>query len=184
MKKNLLKILNAPWYFLPFAAYPVLALLSYNISQVRYTAGIRPLIISVAAAVLLFLLFRLIYKDWHRAAFATAVFTVLFLYLWPGFRSNSEEMEVPICPSGWEGSGWSCLSWCWSWAGWHRAHFQGAALTLNIISLGLVVYAVSQVVLAVPDGKQSDKPADPHAPVQTLQYIQRPNPAGYLLYHS
>jgi len=35
MKKNILKVLNAPWYFVPFAAYPVLALLSYNISQVR-----------------------------------------------------------------------------------------------------------------------------------------------------
>jgi len=48
MKKFILKVLNAPWYFIPFAAYPVLALLSHNISQVRYTAGIRPLIISAA----------------------------------------------------------------------------------------------------------------------------------------
>ncbi len=78
MKRNFIRVLNAPWYFIPLAAYPVLALLSYNISQVRYTAGIRPVIVSVAVAALLFLLFRLVYRDWHRAAFATAAFTVLF----------------------------------------------------------------------------------------------------------
>ena len=51
MRKNLLKVLDAPWYFIPFAAYPVLAILAHNISQVRYTAGFRPLAISVAVAV-------------------------------------------------------------------------------------------------------------------------------------
>ena len=95
MKKNILKVLNAPWYFIPFAAYPVLALLSYNISQVRYTAGIRPLIISVMAALLLFLLFRLIYKDWHRAAFATAVFTVLFYTYGQVFDQIQKKWKIP-----------------------------------------------------------------------------------------
>ena len=31
MRKNILKVLKAPWYFIPLAAFPVLALLSYNI---------------------------------------------------------------------------------------------------------------------------------------------------------
>ena len=105
--------MNAPWYFIPFAAYPVLALLSYNISQVRYTAGIRPLIISVAAAALLFLLFRLVYRDWHRAAFATAAFTVLFYTYGHVFDLLQTEMENPFFPPGWEGYGSSSRSWRW-----------------------------------------------------------------------
>jgi hypothetical protein len=168
MKKNLLKVLNAPWYFIPLAAYPVLALLSYNISQVRYIAGIRPLIISVAAAVLLFLLFRLIYKDWHRAAFVTAVFTVMFYTYGQAFDQIQKKWKVSYLPI-WLGVLWLVLLvLALVWAGWHRAHFQGAVLTLNIISLGLMLYVTCLVVAAVPSGKQSDKPADPHALVQTL----------------
>ena len=156
MKKNILKVLNAPWYFVPFAAYPVLALLSYNISQVRYTAGIRSLIISVAVAVLLFLLFRLVYKNWHRAAFATAVFTVLFYTYGQAFDQIQKKWKVSYLPI-WLGLLWLVLLvLALVLAGWGRAHFQGAALTLNIISLGLMIFATSQVGLAVPSGKQSD----------------------------
>ena len=105
MKKRLLRILNAPWYFVPFAAYPVLALLSHNISQVRYTAGIRPLIVSVLAVALLFLLFRLAYKDWHRAAFAAAVFTVLFYTYGQVFDQIQKKWKVPYLPI-WLGALW------------------------------------------------------------------------------
>lgn len=168
MKKYGLKILNSPWYFIPFAAYPVLALLSYNISQVRYTAGIRPLIVSVLAVVLLFLLFRLIYKDLHRAAFATAVFTVLFYTYGQVFDQIQKKWKVPYLPI-WLGALWLVLLvLALVWAGWRRAHFDGAALTLNIISLGLMLYVAYQVVLKIPNGEQSDTPADPHAPVQAL----------------
>ena len=168
MKKNLLLILNVPWYFVFFAAYPVLALLSYNISQVRYTAGIRPLIVSVAGAVLLFLLFRLVYKNWHRAAFATAVLTVFFYTYGQVFDQIQKKWKVSYLPI-WLGVLWLVLLVvALVLAGWGRAHFQDAALTLNIISLGLMIYAASQIVQAVPSGKQSDKPADPQAPVQAL----------------
>ncbi len=168
MKKTILTILNAPWYFVPFAAYPVLALLSYNISQVRFTAGIRPLVISVVVALLLFLLFRLVYRDWHRAAFATAAFTVLFYTYGQVFDQIQKKWKVPNLPI-WLGALWLLLLvLALVWAGWRRSHFQGAALTLNIVSLGLMIYVVVQVVSAVPTGKPSDKPADPHAPLQTL----------------
>ena len=168
MKKNLLRILNAPWYFIPFAVYPVLALLSHNISQVRFTAGIRPLIISVLAAALLFLLFRLIYKDWHRAAFAAAVITVLFYTYGQVFDQIQKKWKVLHLPI-WLGALWLIfLVLALLWAGWRRAHFEGAALTLNIISLGLMLYVAYLVVSAVPSEKQSSQPADPHAPLQTL----------------
>jgi hypothetical protein len=168
MKKNLLKVFNAPWYFITLAAYPVLALLSHNISQVRYTAGIRPMTISVVAALLLFLFFRMIYRDWHRAAFATAAFTVLFYTYGHVFDLLQQKWKIPF--PAWLGGLWLVLTvLALAWAGWTRIHFQNAALTLNIISLALVLVAAAQVVRrSVPAGAQSIKPTDPHAPVQTL----------------
>ncbi len=106
MKKILSRIFNAPWYFITFAAYPVLALLSHNISQVRYTAGIRPLIVSVVAASLLFLLFRLIYRDWHRAAFATAAIFVLFYTYGHVFDLLQEKWKIPL--PAWLGGAVAC----------------------------------------------------------------------------
>ena len=169
MKKNLLKILNAPWYFVPFAAYPVLALLSYNISQVRYTAGIRPLIISVAAAVLLFLLFRLIYKDWHRAAFATAVFTVLFYTYGQVFDQIQKKWKVPNLPI-WLGVLWLVLL-C-PGAGLGRLAPDPLPGRRADVEYHLAwpgdLCGLARWSRQSPADKQSDKPADPHAPVQTL----------------
>ena len=175
MKKNLNKVLYAPWYFITLAGYPVLALLSHNISQVRYTSGIRPLIISVIAASLLFLLFRLIYRDWHRAAFATTVLTVLFYTYGHVFDLLKQKWKIPL--PAWLGGLWLVLTiLALIWAGLPRANFQGAALTLNIVSLGLTLFAASHVAAAIPSGKQSDKPVDPHAPLQTLHVPNGPTP--------
>jgi hypothetical protein len=176
MKTILVKIFNAPWYFITLAAYPVLALLSHNISQVRYTAGIRPLLISVLSASLLFLLLRLIYQNWHRAAFATALFTVLFYTYGHVIDLLKQKWKIPL--PVWLGGLWLVLTVLGlTWAGWPRMRFQGAALTLNIISLGLTLVSAGQVVRrSVPPGAQSNQPADPHAQVQTLHIPEGDTP--------
>ena len=168
MKKRLAKIFHAPWYFVTFAAYPVLALLSHNISQVRYTAGIRPLVVSVAGATVFFLLFRLVYRDWHRAAFATAALTVLF-YTYGHVYDVSIRRKIPSL-AVWLGGLWLVLTvLALIWAGRRRTRFQNAALVLNVVSLGLALFVAGQVVRrSIPSGAQANQPADPHAPVQTL----------------
>jgi hypothetical protein len=169
VKKRLAKIFHAPWYFVPFAAYPVLALLFYNISQVRYTAGIRPLGISVVTATIFFLLFRLAYQDWQRAAFITAVLTVLFYTYGHVYTVIETKREILYLPA-WLGGLWLILlALALIWAGRRRTRVQSAALVLNIVSLGLVLVAAGQVVWeSVPSGTEASEPADPHAPVQTL----------------
>jgi hypothetical protein len=169
MKKNLLKVFNAPWYFVTLVAFPVLALLSYNISQVRYTAGMRPLVISVAAGLLFFLLFRLAYRDWHRAAFATSMLTVLFFTYGHVLDLLQQKRKMPF--PAWVGGLWFIMAIVvLVWVGRHRANFQGAALTLNIVSLCLTLIAVGQVILeSVRESSSADKPADTYAPVQALQ---------------
>jgi hypothetical protein len=166
--KKLRKVFNSPWYFMAFAVYPVLALLSYNISQVRYTAGIRPLTISVVVAALLCLLFRLFYRDWHRAAFASTAVLVLFFTYGHVFDLFQKKWKLPF--PAWLGVLWLVLMiLALVWAGRRRARFQNAALTLNIISLGLTLWTAAQVVnqshLPVT---QTNGPAAPKAPVQAL----------------
>jgi hypothetical protein len=166
--KNLLKAFNTPWYFIPFAAYPVLALLSHNISQVRYTAGMRPLIISVAAASFLILLFRLVYRDWHRAAFATTAILVLFYTYGHVFDLLQRKLKIPL--PAWLGGLWLLLTvLALVWAGRPQIHFQNTALALNIISLGLVLFAAGQVVRqSIPPVAHAKQPVDPNAPIQAL----------------
>jgi hypothetical protein len=168
MKKNLIRIFSAPWYFFTAAAYPVLALLYHNISQVRYTAGIRPLIVSIAAASFLFLLFRLIYRDWHRAAFATALLTVLFFTYGHVFNLLQHKWDIDL--PAWQGGLWLALAiLALIWAGRPRMRFQNAALALNIITLGLTLVATGEVIReSLPSEVHSNQPADPQAPLQTL----------------
>lgn len=176
MKKRLAKFFKAPWYFVIFAAYPVLALLSYNVFEVRYTAGICPLVISVAAAAVFFLFFRLIYRSWHRAAFATAALTVLFFTYGHAYDLISEKWDVPHL-TAWMLGAWLALSaLALAWAGRRKTRFKKAAVGLNIVSLGLVLVALVQVIWWSVPQRIGGGPVDDRAPVQALNV-----PAGQAL---
>jgi hypothetical protein len=168
MKKALLHFLETPWYFLALAVFPVLALLVTNISQVRYTAGIRLVVISVTVALLLFLFFRLVYRDQHRAAFATAVCTILFDIYGHIFDLFQKMLHVRL--PAWLGGVWFVIMIAaLVWVGRCKARFQGAALTLNIVTLGLTLYAAVQVVVgSFPAVASGDRPAAPRAPVKDI----------------
>jgi len=187
MKKALTKIFRAPWYFATLAAYPVLALLSYNISQVRYTAGIRPLGVSVLAAAVLFLLFRILYRDWHRAAFLTAALTVLFYTYGHVYTLVEAKWKIPALPA-WLGGLWlALLAVVLVWVGRTRTRVRNAALVLNIVSLGLALFAAGQVTWqAFPSEIETNAPANPHAPVQELHIPsgQTPPDIYYLIVDS
>lgn len=60
------------------AAYPVLALLSHNIEEVQTKVAWRPLLISIAIAMILFVLLRLVFRSKHSAGLATSVILLLF----------------------------------------------------------------------------------------------------------
>ncbi len=64
-----------------FAAFPVLTLLAHNISEVEIQVAVRPLIISLLSTIIMITLFRLIAKDWHKAALiSTFILILLFSY--------------------------------------------------------------------------------------------------------
>ncbi|HTX90032.1 MAG TPA: hypothetical protein VMC09_02350 [Anaerolineales bacterium] len=134
------KFLRSPWYPFLFASYPVFSLLTQNITQVRETAGIRSFLVSFLGTGILFLAFRLIYRQWHRAAFVAASWVLLFF---------SYGQVYDVIHSFWKYPGltpWILGIWLFLFLGvlflasLSKIHFDSAAFTLNIISLGLIVY--------------------------------------------
>jgi hypothetical protein len=67
-----------PWYLLLLAVFPTLALLGNNISEVNVGASSRALAFSLALAASLFLIFRAIVRDAHRAALAASLSLIIF----------------------------------------------------------------------------------------------------------
>ena len=61
-----------------FAIYPILTLLAFNISEVDFLSGIRPLLVSVLAGGILLLIFWGIFRDWKRAGLLCTIILILF----------------------------------------------------------------------------------------------------------
>jgi len=80
MKQRLKAIFKGPVVFYPllFAAFPILFLYAYNISQTSASQMWLPLAISVAAALVLWTILSLILRSLAKAGLATAIFLVFF----------------------------------------------------------------------------------------------------------
>jgi hypothetical protein len=76
MKKNNLLLTILP--VILFAAYPVLAMLAHNVSEMLITDSLRSLIFSILGAVILFLVMRLLVRDWAKASLITTGLLILF----------------------------------------------------------------------------------------------------------
>ena len=130
-------------------------------------AALRPVALSVAGAVLVAWLLRLIYQDWHRAAFGTAVLAILFFSY--GYVFDFVEDWKIAHLSVWLAGLWLILMMLvLVWMGMPQVQVKSIALTLNFISLGLVLMAFSQEAKP-PASDLQKKPVDAHAPVQALQ---------------
>jgi hypothetical protein len=140
------RIFKFPWYPFLLAAYPALALLSNNITQVKYPAAVRPVILSCLAAGLLFLIFRLVYRNTHRAAFIVAAWLLLFFSYGQIYDTISKKWKIPHFTT--------CMLAAWLLlailvlvlAALRKLHFDRIILPLNIVSLGLVVYVLVPVI--------------------------------------
>jgi hypothetical protein len=144
-ENSMKRILQAPLYPFFLAAYPALALLSYNITQVKYPAAVRPVILAWLAAGLLLLIFRLIYRDMHRAAFIVAAWLLLFFSYGQIYDSVAKAWKIPHFTT-WMLAAWLLLAiLVLVLAALLKLNFEGLALTLNIVSLGLVLYVLVPV---------------------------------------
>jgi len=87
-----MKISRFPFHPFLFAIYPVLGLLSYNLLEVDPKVGLRPILISVVGALILFLLVRLFFRGWQKAAMMTSLLLVLFFsygHLYTSLRADN-----------------------------------------------------------------------------------------------
>ena len=80
MKQKLKAILEGPVVFYPllFAAFPILFLYVHNISETSVSQVWLPLVISVAAALVLWAILSLILRSLSKAGLGTAIFLVFF----------------------------------------------------------------------------------------------------------
>ena len=68
-----------PFHPLLLGIYPVLALLAYNIREIKYMAAMRIVLVVAFVAALFLLLFRFLMKDWHRSALASSLLLVVLM---------------------------------------------------------------------------------------------------------
>jgi hypothetical protein len=67
-----------PFHPLLIAAYPVLALFARNVDEIRSTAILRSLLISIIATGVVWFLLNLVIKDWRRSAILASLYATLF----------------------------------------------------------------------------------------------------------
>ena len=140
------KLQELPLYPFFAAIYPILALLSFNIGQVKFEDGIRAIFVSLLVVLALLLLMKLVYRNWHRAAFVTAGLLLLFLSYGQFYDFISTKWKVANFTT-WMLALWISLMAAVLLAGvLRKVRFEAAAFLFNVIMFGLLVYPTFQII--------------------------------------
>ena len=140
---------SIPWYPIVFGAYPVLALLAFNIGQIKIEAGSRTLLVCIALASSLFLLLKLLLRDWHRAAFLSSLWMALF------FSYGHVHILLTEKVKDFEFETWLLIGWALLAvlaAVWAVKKSPSSPLALNVIALGLVITSLWQISSGIQRG--------------------------------
>jgi hypothetical protein len=148
LKKTLGSWFSIPWYPIAFGAYPVLALMAYNIGQIKVEAGWRALLLSVLLAATLFAVSKLILRDWHRAAFLSTLWLALFFSYGQVYIALAKKMKI-VDFEPWLLRAWLALAVVFIvWA----VKRSPSPRALNVIALGLAVMSLGQISFGVQKG--------------------------------
>lgn len=130
-----------------FAIYPPLFLLEHNLHELEPIEGLRAILVSLIVSAVIFLVLRLILKNWQRAALVTTVFMVMF-YAYGHVRSVIPEVMVggvPVYAHRYTFPVWIVLTLLFMWlAGWKVKKPGEITPYLNILGLVLIVTVVVQ----------------------------------------
>ncbi|MBV6449732.1 MAG: hypothetical protein MHPDNHAH_00445 [Anaerolineales bacterium] len=178
IRKTLSRWFAIPWYPILFGAYPVLALMAVNVGQIKVEAGWRALIICIAFAGILFLLLRLIFRNWNRAAFLSTLWMVLFFSYGHVFITLTEKFADVDFES------WLLLAWLILFLLailWAVKRSPSSPAALNVIALGLVVMSLWQIQPEVRKGSVHRVAAE-NAPVdENLTRPENPPDVYYFI---
>ena len=180
LRKTLGGLFSHPWYPLTLGAYPVLALLAFNIGQIKLEAGWRALLFSVLFAGILFLLLKLILRNWYRAAFLSMLWLMLFFSYGHIHLSLVKQWEgFNLTP--WMLAGWLVLAvLSVVWVTRPKLSFVGSVPPLNVIALGLAVITLVQISSGFQE-RNGHRLGVKAAPVQDLIRLQDPPDVYYFV---
>lgn len=151
-----------PIHVAVFALYPILALLAFNISEINMASGHRALLVSLGAAVLLLIIFRIVYRDWRRAALVSTILLILFysygqVYIalkgisWGGVYIFRHRTLIPL----WGIIGFA-LIW---WASRKSLNLPTATSVFNTAGLFLLILPVYQLISYPIQGRMAGSSA-------------------------
>jgi hypothetical protein len=134
-----------PFHHFLFALVPTLLLYSYHATKLPIAPGelILPLALSLTAALVLWLLLRLVLSNSRRAALVVSLFLALFFTYGRAAAAIGEDFPPPVLP----GIAGAFLLLGIIFLGLQRREFAGLTIFLNLTSLALVVV---NFITAVP----------------------------------
>jgi hypothetical protein len=168
-----------------FALYPILALLAANFQELAPGEALRSLLLVPGAVLALFLILRLLLRDWHRAG-AAATFLVLLAFSYGHVYLKLERIQVagevlgrhryliPVCLLA------ALLLFLWLWKA--RPNLRMATQALNVVGAAAIVMTVLSILTTLarirsnpaPDSLASMMMNAPPAPPNQAQL-----PDGY-----
>lgn len=173
-----------PLHPLFFAAYPILALLSFNVTELNFTAGLRSLLLSTLLGGVLFLIFRRIYHDSNQGALVSSAVLILFYSY-----GHSYNLLVGINVAGLHpfqhltlGPFWLVLAALIIWWVSRRAgHISTATYGLNVMGLILLALPVFQLTSFFVERKLSDANAGNDSTTLSLKPGNQPPDIYYII---
>ncbi len=137
-----------PVHTLFFAIYPILALFGHNITEVTSSDVIRSLLVSLAGALVLFALARLLLRDTLRAGLVVTLFLLLFFTYGQVYNLLKEGSGIALLLARHRYllalfGGLFVLGLVAIFMG--GRHYPNANLTLNVIGLVLLVFPLYQI---------------------------------------
>ena len=167
-----------------FAIYPILALLAFNSSEVDFSSGFRPLVLSTLAAGLLVLILYLFYREWQRAALVSTILLILFfsyghLYLLlksvevGGSYLFRHRTLVPVCIA-------VAVLAIW-WASRRSTNNTAVTHTLNIAGLFLLVLPIVQLVSFSVQSNASEANTEKNTAALSLRVPDLPPDIYYII---
>jgi hypothetical protein len=167
-----------------FAIYPIIALLAFNISEVDFSSGFRPLLFSILLGSLLISVSYWIYRDWRRTALLATILLILFFsyghvyILLKGINLNGlytfrHRTLIPI----WFGLG-ALMVW---WASRKSLNILSATYTLNIVGLFLLTLPIIQLISFSIQSKISQTDAEQNTSALSLEAPSQPPDIYYII---
>src|SRR5574341_381751 len=129
-------------------AYPVLALLAYNIEEVQANTAFRSLLVALLGAAILFILARWLLSDWDKAGLVASLTLLLFfsygqvygetrMWVLGGLGIGRHRLLVPLFLAAWALGIW--------WIARQKRDLHVLTQTVNVISLFLLVFPLIRI---------------------------------------